>query len=404
MSVPHPDQLAAFAKSLRARGLEPRDYAAPAFAKLYEAARRVWLHMTDLDNNSLQPWLDMPVGSLANAWAEGNATVEPWSALKDSACRGNRTFRERAPESTSMGVHTEECLGTCRYDHDVNLHDCVAESFKLGAMVDAMAQAHEAEPQTTDCSGLGQPVAPWYFVQMWQGDFFSQCGMVNAVSHKDAVVVFKSTPGYDMDPCGGLWVTTVDMRSGEVDTDCDDVLDPMTRDEAAFVKQEDAALKAFDAKGSVGSTHATAMYECECGYEANSVTELMLHVNKCRTTNPVVPSSYASALHMIATVGAMCPTTEQLVDMAIIGLAHINTEREDWESDVINLFGAVPAKHRTALFRLLDGGRDCGPQVYGYTREVRGKDVEWHYKLRRVRNDVFMGKRLFAVLDERGES
>ena len=143
------EQLAAFTKSMEDRGLMVRSYDEEALLELYQACGVVWKHMTRLDHGNLSQWNRRHIASLANAWSEGNASVDSWSALSRDGCRGNRTFPE-----AKFGI------------------DCYV--------------AHEA-----------------------------------------------------------------------------------------------AAHKAFDAKGGVGSTHATATYKCECGYEASSATEVLAHVKLC---------------------------------------------------------------------------------------------------------------------------
>jgi len=114
------------------------------------------------------------------------------------------------------------------------------------------------------------------------------------------------------------------------------------------------------------------------------------------------PDSYAGALLQLLEAGPLVPTAEQLADTAIEVLAHVSTDRPmaSWATDVLAVLMAVPLRHRSALFWLLDGGTgQCGPGWYGYTREVRGKEVEWHWKLRRLRNDPAWGPRLFKLLD-----
>ena len=85
-----PKQLAAFAASLRARGMEPREY--EGLEELYLATRKIWSHMCILDTGNRAGW--EPLFPLANAWSEGNACVAPWSALEPDGCLGNRRFPE----------------------------------------------------------------------------------------------------------------------------------------------------------------------------------------------------------------------------------------------------------------------------------------------------------------------
>ena len=87
---PTESQLSAFAAALDARGMPPREYAS-TFEGLYQFAGTLWRHMCDMDTRNLKGW----EGSipLANAWAEGNACVEPFA----DNCRGNRRFTEDKP-------------------------------------------------------------------------------------------------------------------------------------------------------------------------------------------------------------------------------------------------------------------------------------------------------------------
>ena len=98
---PTAEQLEAFAASLEERRLAPRAY--EGLEDLYNACGVIWRHMTKLDRSSLGAWRMSPVCSLANAWAEGNACVEPGVGMVPGNCRGNRTFDGELFEITRGG-------------------------------------------------------------------------------------------------------------------------------------------------------------------------------------------------------------------------------------------------------------------------------------------------------------
>jgi len=72
-------------------------------------------------------------------------------------------------------------------------------------------------------------------------------------------------------------------------------------------------------------------------------------------------------------------------DYLVKALCAVDTAKDEWEYEVINLFDGVPY----STFADLDGR----PGLYGYT--INGK--EWHWKLRYVRNN---NRALFKVLDK----
>lgn len=87
----------------------------------------------------------------------------------------------------------------------------------------------------------------------------------------------------------------------------------------------------------------------------------------------------------------------QLVWCAIKALALIPLEgrrESEWMQDVHGVFLAVPVSQRSHLFWLLDNGAT----TYGADCDVNGERVEWHWRLRRTRNDTMMGAALFSVL------
>ena len=78
-------------------------------------------------------------------------------------------------------------------------------------------------------------------------------------------------------------------------------------------------------------------------------------------------------------------------------IAAIDTHRVDWMDEFIELFVELAENESPqaagAMFRALDG-TGCGG---GWIDPDTGEFVEWHWKLRRVRNHPVKGKALFAI-------
>tara|TARA_Y100000310_G_scaffold322757_1_gene382191 strand:+ start:77 stop:448 length:372 start_codon:yes stop_codon:yes gene_type:complete len=112
--------------------------------------------------------------------------------------------------------------------------------------------------------------------------------------------------------------------------------------------------------------------------------------------------SYADALVVLAQDGLLWSTALEHVEVVVQGLAHLQTEgRADaaWMADVVALLGAVQPALRNPLFWMLDEH----PRRWGWTRlcQRTGQELEWHWKLRRTRNDPTWGHQLFNVLGGR---
>lgn len=116
----------------------------------------------------------------------------------------------------------------------------------------------------------------------------------------------------------------------------------------------------------------------------------------------MIPQSLVGCLTLMLRTGHLVPSADQLIQLGAQWLALVPTEGrslDEWASEVLTMFAATPARHRQRLFWLLDGGAEQGgPVVFGYTRQVQGRAVEWHWKLRKVRNHPSWGPRLFEVL------
>lgn len=117
----------------------------------------------------------------------------------------------------------------------------------------------------------------------------------------------------------------------------------------------------------------------------------------------MIPDTLVECMEQMLLGGHLVPTADQLAGLGQQWLALVPTagrELDGWAQDVLALFVAAPARHRKRLFWILDGdGPGTGPVCLGYTVTVRGQPMEWHWKLRRVRNDQLWGKRLFDVLE-----